>query len=147
MLSYQEFVKSPCPGPKKRKSTCAGKCFRMEAPSGFEPENRGFAVPCLTAWLWRHQKKCGWPTMSGTRSGAPPIPTLSHRLLKGRSFWSGQRDSNSLPPPWQGGALPDELCPHAEKRSHRMPWHPMGMVPPVGVEPTTRGFSVRCSTY
>ena len=27
------------------------------------------------------------------------------------SFWSGQRGSNSLPPPWQGGALPDELCP------------------------------------
>ena len=25
--------------------------------------------------------------------------------------WSGQRDSNSLPPPWQGGALPNELCP------------------------------------
>ena len=25
--------------------------------------------------------------------------------------WSGQRGSNSLPPPWQGGALPDELCP------------------------------------
>ena len=46
--------------------------------------------------------------------------------------WSGQRGSNSLPPPWQGGALPDELCPQ--------------MVPPVGVEPTTRGFSVRCST-
>ena len=27
------------------------------------------------------------------------------------SLWSGQRGSNSLPPPWQGGALPDELCP------------------------------------
>ena len=26
--------------------------------------------------------------------------------------WSGQRGSNSLPPPWQGGALPDELNPH-----------------------------------
>ena len=23
--------------------------------------------------------------------------------------WSGRRGSNSLPPPWQGGALPDEL--------------------------------------
>ena len=28
------------------------------------------------------------------------------------SFWSGRRGSNSLPPPWQGGALPDELRPH-----------------------------------
>ena len=26
--------------------------------------------------------------------------------------WSGWRGSNSLPPPWQGGALPDELHPH-----------------------------------
>ena len=26
--------------------------------------------------------------------------------------WSGRRDSNSLPPPWQGGALPNELRPH-----------------------------------
>jgi hypothetical protein len=25
--------------------------------------------------------------------------------------WSGRRGSNSLPPPWQGGALPDELRP------------------------------------
>ena len=28
------------------------------------------------------------------------------------SQWSGRRGSNSLPPPWQGGALPDELRPH-----------------------------------
>ena len=26
-------------------------------------------------------------------------------------IWSGRRGSNSLPPPWQGGALPDELRP------------------------------------
>ena len=25
--------------------------------------------------------------------------------------WSGRRGSNSLPPPWQGGALPNELNP------------------------------------
>ena len=30
------------------------------------------------------------------------------------SFWSGLRGSNSLPPPWQGGALPDELSPRNE---------------------------------
>ena len=33
-------------------------------------------------------------------------------LLIVRTFlWSGLRGSNSLPPPWQGGALPDELNP------------------------------------
>ena len=56
------------------------------------------------------------------------MPTLSC----GHWTWSGQRGSDSLPPPWQGGALPDELCPQ--------------MVPRAGVEPATRGFSVLCST-
>ena len=35
---------------------------------------------------------------SGTRDYVPDL-------------WSGRRGSNSLPPPWQGGALPDELRP------------------------------------
>ena len=49
------------------------------------------------------------------------------------SFWSGLRGSNPPPRPWQGRALPNELNPHK-------------VVPPVGIEPTTRGFSVPCST-
>ena len=57
-------------------------------------------------------------------------------------LWSGWRGSNSLPPPWQGGALPDELHPHKMNE----PKDDSSMVPPVGIEPTTRGFSVLCST-
>ena len=42
--------------------------------------------------------------------------TKSHRFCISAStmasYWSGRRGSNSLPPPWQGGALPDELRPH-----------------------------------
>ena len=34
-------------------------------------------------------------------------------------LWSGWRGSNSLPPPWQGGALPDELHPHTFGASDR----------------------------
>ena len=49
----------------------------LEATPGIEPGNRGFAVLCLTAWLCR-------PTQ----------------------LWSGRRDSNSRPSPWQGDALP-----------------------------------------
>ena len=30
----------------------------------------------------------------------------------GRKIWSGLRGLNSLPRPWQGRALPDELNPH-----------------------------------
>ena len=55
----------------------------MEAPSGFGPEHQDFADPCLTTWLWCH-------------------------IIN----WSGRRDSDSRPPPWQGGALPTELLPH-----------------------------------
>ena len=35
------------------------------------------------------------------------------------SLWSGRRGSNSLPPPWQGGALPDELRPRNSKYYNR----------------------------
>ena len=86
--------------------------------------NRGFAVRCLTTWLWRH--------------------------------WSGQRDSNSLPPPWQGGALPNELRPqilpqrgrwclrpesnwrHADFQSAALPTElPRHMATRNGLEPST----------
>ena len=49
----------------------------------------------------------------------------SHALPLGYgTVWSGLRGSNSLPPPWQGGALPDELNPHfwrPESGSNRRP--------------------------
>ena len=86
--------------------------FFLEVTPGFEPGNQGFADPCLTTWLCHH---------------------IRETAFRGRfSVWSGRRGSNSLPRPWQGGALPDELRPH--------------MVPPIGIEPMTRGFSVPCST-
>ena len=37
-------------------------------------------------------------------------------LTDGVSFWSGRRGSNSLPRPWQGRALPDELRPQTQGR-------------------------------
>ena len=50
--------------------------FIMEAASGFEPENNGFAGRCLTPW----------------RS----------RLV----LWSGKRELNPRLRPWQGRTLP-----------------------------------------
>ena len=60
------------------------------------------------------------------------VDKKNHFFRSGFLFWSGLRGSNPPPQPWQGCALPNELNPH--------------MVPPVGIEPTTRGFSVPCST-
>ena len=58
----------------------AGTCFRsgfnveLEAPSGFEPENGGFADLCLTTWLRRpvgkdHQTARLWKGESGAGNG------------------------------------------------------------------------------
>ena len=76
----------------------------------------------------------------------------SPTVLNGRDNtmqWSGLRGSNSLPPPWQGGALPDELNPHlgthfVSRYYDKLEYVPL--VPPIGIEPMTRGFSVPCST-
>ena len=70
--------------PTKTKNTRLGVfCF-----SGGTTRNRtgdeGFADLCLTAWPWCR---------------------LSYKK------WSGRRGSNPPPPPWQGGALPNELLP------------------------------------
>ena len=40
-----------------------------------------------------------------------PIPPPGQQLVLFR-MWSGKRDSNSRPQPWQGCALPTELFPH-----------------------------------
>ena len=61
----------------------------MEVTTRFELVDEGFADPCLTTWPRHHI----WSNCCC-------------------SIWSGRRGSNSLPPPWQGGALPDELRPH-----------------------------------
>ena len=54
----------------------------------------------------RHDRPARLLPKHGQRKTAP-------FLTKQRCFvWSGRRGSNSLPPPWQGGALPDELRPH-----------------------------------
>ena len=64
----------------------------LEATFRIELKNRGFAVPGLTTWLCRQKK------------------------------WSGKRDSNSRPPPWQGGALP---LSYFRKMATRMGLEPM----------------------
>ena len=106
---------------RKKTATCLYRLlFDLEVPPGFGPGNEGFADLCLTTWLWHHKK------------------------------WSGRRDSDSRPPPWQGGALPTELLPHkwclgaesnhrhCDFQSHALPTElPRHMAMRKGLEPST----------
>ena len=89
-----------------------------------------------------------------SKSAAPKRNTI---LSDGVSFWSGRRGSNSLPRPWQGRALPDELRPqtapllqrlwclrpgsnrrHADFQSAALPTElPRQMATKKGLEPST----------
>ena len=77
---------------------------RLEARVGIEPTHKGFADLSLTTWVPRPiQTNDGRAGSAGTAR----IPTL---LCQGRSTgcgdWSGRRDLNPRPSPWQGDALP-----------------------------------------
>ncbi len=46
--------------------------------------------------------------------GVLQTPALTTWLRRPESLWSGRRDSNSRPSPWQGDVLPAELLPPYE---------------------------------
>ncbi len=89
----------------------------LEVPTRFELVNEGFADLCLTTWP-RHRMS--------SRSGC--------------CLWSGLRGSNSLPPPWQGGALPDELKPQ-NGASDRNRTNDTGIFSPLLYQLSYRGLS------
>ena len=68
-------------------------------------------------------------------------PSSLQYALMMASCWSGRRGSNSLPPPWQGGALPDELRPHIGAFTLA----PQGKTTRIGLEPTTPSVTGWCS--
>ena len=95
---------------KKNPQSLAALGIHLEVTPGFEPGNQGFADPCLTTWLCHHRYIYiihSFPKKSTVFLNFS-MPT---QFVWALNFWSGLRGSNSLPPPWQGGALPDELSP------------------------------------
>ena len=80
----------------KRRSAACGGCSK--------PLSRQCPV-----WRTRMWPPDGWRNEGTAEEHAKKITT---RL--GGDFWSGRRGSNSLPRPWQGRALPDELRPQTQ---------------------------------
>ena len=105
----------PCSslGPRhsKKKHHPDGWCFLFgagdeesaEAPPAAE-EARRFRGSVLTAG-----RGSGWEPADTTVSAEEHAKKITTHL--GGDLWSGRRGSNSLPRPWQGRALPDELRP------------------------------------
>jgi hypothetical protein len=75
--------------------------------------------------VWRREPESNRPTRIcnpvHNRFAIAPQGELLPRKIKGKrerfpgKFWSGKRDSNSRPIPWQGIALPTELFPQKTK--------------------------------
>jgi hypothetical protein len=101
----------------------------MEATIGFEPMNRGFAdlrveplhhvAGVIPACSPVGQYEIGCPSRIRTSAIGSKVrcPTARRRgsgagpCARYREEWSGRRDSNPRPSPWQGDALPTEPLP------------------------------------
>src|SRR4026208_2472873 len=76
---------------------------------GDESRNDGPDQPCVTSCppvVLGPAISPAAATRSPTDHDANPTPGSQRALT-----WSGRRDSNPRPPPWQGGALPTEPRP------------------------------------
>ena len=83
--------------------------------------------PASREWHSHSQEPCLTSEFDALRAGrgsefkpARDIPKRNTILSDGVSFWSGRRGSNSLPRPWQGRALPDELRPQTQGGLYRI---------------------------
>ena len=122
---------SPIPFPASRPNGSIPSRFRLEKgaarqrgggvprglpwiPAGPFPSCSRFPVPSFfQGFLWNFlwcanafPPPSSPPPAAGALTGKTAVRTWRTAV-----FWSGLRGSNSLPPPWQGGALPDELKP------------------------------------
>ena len=73
----------------------------LEARAGIEPAHKGFADLSLTTWVPRP-----WVAASTWGQSWGSFQTAFRANSFRGAVWSGRRDLNSRPSPWQGDALP-----------------------------------------
>ncbi len=103
--------------------------------------------------------------MEATTGFEPVMEVLQTSALPlgyAASTWSGKRDSNPRPPPWQGGALPlsysrrngraSRIRTCESRNQNPMPYrlaiallYKMGRL--MGIEPTNAGITIRCVNH
>ena len=98
--------------PKARFIGRSPASFFMHRRCASFPKRKALLSQCFS--FWRRHPDLNWG-IRVLQTRALPLGYVAN--------WSGRRGSNSLPPPWQGGALPDELHPQ--------------MATPNGLEPST----------
>jgi hypothetical protein len=76
---------------------------------GFPPDTRASRYDWKSCWRY-DAKRVEAHRQSRAESEAarspPPGVAVGHPLIRSMGIWSGRRDSNSRPQPWQGCALP-----------------------------------------
>ena len=118
---------------------------------------------CIWVAIWGN----GWHIKRGYATAAKPCRHKKNPRFIGGYLFSAKWDSNSRPSPWQGDALPlshsriNKLKAFVRERVAGIEpsysaWKAdvlplnytrrLEMMPGVGIEPTTHGFSVHCST-
>ena len=91
---------------------------RLELASR-HPTNRLAALRGNPALTSDQNALRAWVEAASSRNRSP-LQKITPRRCRGVIFWSGRRGSNSLPRPWQGRALPDELRPQAAPLLRRL---------------------------
>ena len=109
---------------------CTMRCRQVEAAPGLEPGITVLQTVALATWLCRLRsgEVCSLDAIVSTgpdRAGNEKRGGPDRAKKNGedpvdppRPIWSGQRDSNSRHLPWQGSALPTELCPLERSRTN-----------------------------